>query len=103
MAKIEYFRIPPRWLFSKITDSAGSNQEISLGVHYNAGGSDVTSCTKKAEAWHVQDGMTKLMTGPGLWILDRTVDEHAVRAAAVDAKAWSSPHFVGAGGENGEW
>lgn len=75
-------------------------QEMPLGIHYNVGGSDLTSYTKNPEVWNVQDGMIKLMTGPGLGI---EIDEDAVRAAAVDAKAWRSPHFVGPGGEIREW
>ena len=38
IAKIEYFRIPPRWLFVKITDSAGNFGwgEASLEGHSEA-------------------------------------------------------------------
>ena len=75
-------------------------QEMSLGIHYNVGGADLTSYIKNPEVWNVQDGLIDLMTGPGLGV---EVDEQQVRDAAVDAKAWRSPHFVGPGGEIREW
>jgi L-alanine-DL-glutamate epimerase-like enolase superfamily enzyme len=38
IAKIEYFRVPPRWLFVKITDEAGNHGwgEASLEGHSQA-------------------------------------------------------------------
>ncbi|EME86482.1 uncharacterized protein MYCFIDRAFT_172227 [Pseudocercospora fijiensis CIRAD86] len=69
---------------------------IALAANAAREGSDLTSYTMNAEVWNVQDGMIELMTGPGLGI---EMDEEAERAAAVDAKAWRSPHFVGPGGE----
>ena len=38
IAKIEYFRVPPRWLFVKITDEAGNAGwgEASLEGHTQA-------------------------------------------------------------------
>lgn len=38
IAKIEYFRVPPRWLFVKITDEAGNTGwgEASLEGHSQA-------------------------------------------------------------------
>jgi galactonate dehydratase len=75
-------------------------QEMSLGIHYNVGGADLTSYIKNPQVWDVKDGMIELMQGPGLGI---EVDEAQVRAAAVDAKAWRSPGFEGPGGEWREW
>ncbi|KAK4631120.1 D-galactonate dehydratase [Fulvia fulva] len=75
-------------------------QEMPLGIHYNIGGSDLTSYTKNPEVWNVQDGMIELMQGPGLGI---EIDEEQVRAAAKNVKAWRSPVFYGPGGEIREW
>lgn len=84
-------------------DATSSNfaiQEMPLGIHYNVGGSDLTSYHTNPEVWQVTDGYIQLMTGPGLGI---DIDEAAVRAASVQTKAWRSPHFVGPGGEIREW
>ncbi|KAL4970187.1 uncharacterized protein BDV14DRAFT_187063 [Aspergillus stella-maris] len=71
-------------------------QEMSLGIHYNAGSADIDTFVKNPEVWKVQDGLINLLSGPGLGI---EIDEEKVRAASVDAVAWRSPHFVGPGGE----
>jgi galactonate dehydratase len=75
-------------------------QEMSLGIHYNAGSQDLTSYTKNPEVWNVKDGYIDLMKGPGLGI---EVDEDMVRELSKDAKAWVSPGFIGPGGEIREW
>lgn len=75
-------------------------QEMSLGIHYNVGGADLTSYIKNPEVWNVEDGMIHLMKSPGLGV---EVDEAQVRAAARGAKAWRSPMFKGPGGELQEW
>ncbi|CAG5159401.1 uncharacterized protein ALTATR162_LOCUS5565 [Alternaria atra] len=75
-------------------------QEMSLGIHYNAGSQDLTSYTKNPEVWDVKDGYIELMKGPGLGI---EVDEEMVRRESRDAKAWISPGFIGPGGEVREW
>jgi galactonate dehydratase len=75
-------------------------QEMSLGIHYNAGSQDLTSYMKNPEVWNVQDGYIQLMKGPGLGI---EVDEDMVRELSKDAKAWISPGFIGPGGEIREW
>ncbi|KAF2213046.1 hypothetical protein CERZMDRAFT_39708 [Cercospora zeae-maydis SCOH1-5] len=75
-------------------------QEMPLGIHYNVGGSDLTSYHKNPEVWDVKDGYIQLMSGPGLGI---EIDEEAVRAASQNIAAWRSPHFVGPGGEIREW
>ncbi|KAH8667013.1 mandelate racemase/muconate lactonizing enzyme domain-containing protein [Xylariales sp. PMI_506] len=74
-------------------------QEMSLGIHYNAG-QDLTSYTKNPEVWKVNDGYINIPTGPGLGI---EVDEEQVRALSKDAKPWVSPGFIGPGGEIREW
>ncbi|KAI0482942.1 enolase C-terminal domain-like protein [Xylariaceae sp. FL0804] len=75
-------------------------QEMSLGIHYNAGGPDLTSYTLNPEVWEVTDGTIDLMSGPGLGV---DVDEAQVRELSRDAKAWVSPTFSGPGGELREW
>ncbi|RDW77636.1 hypothetical protein BP6252_05689 [Coleophoma cylindrospora] len=75
-------------------------QEMSLGIHYNVGGQDLTSYTHNPEVWNVQGGYIELLKGPGLGI---EIDEEQVRKFSVDAKAWVSPGFIGPGGEVREW
>jgi galactonate dehydratase len=77
-----------------------SIQEMSLGIHYNAGSHDLTSYMKNPEVWDVKDGYIQLMKGVGLGI---EVDEEMVRRESRDAKAWVSPGFIGPGGEVREW
>ncbi|KIA75926.1 mandelate racemase [Aspergillus ustus] len=75
-------------------------QEMSLGIHYNAGSADIDTYIKNPEVWSVHGGMVHLMSGPGLGI---EIDENKVRAASVNAVAWRSPTFQGPGGEWREW
>lgn len=75
-------------------------QEMSLGIHYNAGTQDLTSYTKNPEVWNVTDSYINILSGPGLGI---EVDEDQVRALSKDAAAWVSPGFIGPGGEIREW
>ena len=55
-------------------------QEMSLGIHYNVGGYDLTSYTHNPEIWKVDDGYIELPTGPGIGI---EVDEEMVRRLSV--------------------
>ncbi|KFY99493.1 hypothetical protein V498_00722 [Pseudogymnoascus sp. VKM F-4517 (FW-2822)] len=75
-------------------------QEMSLGIHYNAGSQDLSSYTTNPEVWDVKDGYIGLLKGPGLGI---EIDEEMVRRLSVGAEAWVSPGFVGPGGEVREW
>jgi galactonate dehydratase len=75
-------------------------QEMSLGIHYNVGGQDLTSYTKNPEVWNVTDGYIDLLRGPGLGI---EVDEEQIRLLSRDSKAWVSPTFAGPGNELREW
>jgi galactonate dehydratase len=75
-------------------------QEMSLGIHYNAGSQDLTSYTHNPEVWKVTGGYIDLMKGPGLGI---EIDEEEVRRLSKDAVAWVSPGFIGPGGEIREW
>lgn len=77
-----------------------SIQEMSLGIHYNAGSQDLTSYITNPEVWLVKDGYIELMSGPGLGI---EVDEEWIRRESKDAKAWVCPGFIGPGGEIREW
>jgi len=75
-------------------------QEMSLGIHYNAGPEDLTSYTKNPEVWNVKDGYIDLMKGPGLGI---EIDEEQVRRLSKNAEPWVAPGFIGPGGEVREW
>jgi galactonate dehydratase len=75
-------------------------QEMSLGIHYNAGAEDLTSYIKNPEVWSVKDGYIALMGAPGLGI---EIDEEWVRRSAKDAKPWFNTGFIGPGGEVREW
>ena len=75
-------------------------QEMSLGIHYNAGSQDLTSYTHNPEVWNVEGGYIKLMQGPGLGI---EIDEEQVRRLSRGAAPWVSPTFTGPGGELREW
>ncbi|MCJ1402029.1 hypothetical protein MMC11_005248 [Xylographa trunciseda] len=77
-------------------------QEMSLGIHYNVGGADLTSYVRNPEVWRVSGGYIDLMEGVGLGI---EVDEREVREKAVGAEAWVSLGFGlgGPGGEVREW
>jgi len=74
-------------------------QEMSLGIHYNAGTEDLTSYTKNPEVWNVKEGYIDLTKGPGLGI---EIDEEWVRRLA-GAQPWVAPGFIGPGGEVREW
>lgn len=74
-------------------------QEMSLGIHYNAGTEDLSSYTKNPEVWNVKDGYIHLMEGPGLGI---EIDEEWVRRTA-GSEPWVAPGFIGPGGEVREW
>lgn len=75
-------------------------QEMSLGIHYNAGAQDLTSYTKDPGVWTVTDGYIHLLNGPGLGI---EIDEAQVRRLSEGAEPWVSPGFIGPGGEVREW
>jgi galactonate dehydratase len=75
-------------------------QEMSLGIHYNAGSEDLTSYMNNPEVWNVKDGYIDLPTGAGLGI---DIDEDWVRRLSTNAEAWISPGFLGPGGEVREW
>ncbi|TEY44860.1 hypothetical protein BOTCAL_0343g00030 [Botryotinia calthae] len=61
-------------------------QEMSLGIHYNVGGQDLTSYTTNPEVWKVAGGYIDLMKGPGLGI---DIDEEQVRRLSQGAEPWA--------------
>ncbi len=75
-------------------------QEMSLGIHYNSTGQDITSYIKNPEVWDVKDGYVAIPSGPGLGI---EIDENQIRELSKNAEAWVSPGFIGPGGEIREW
>ncbi|CAG9948184.1 unnamed protein product [Clonostachys rosea f. rosea IK726] len=84
-------------------DAATSNfaiQEMSLGMHYNSTGQDITSYIHNPQIWKVEDGHIELPTGPGLGI---EVDEAQVRELSSCSEAWVVPEFRGPCDEIREW
>jgi galactonate dehydratase len=75
-------------------------QEMSLGIHYNSTGQDITSYISNPEVWNVENGYIKILSKPGLGI---DVDEAQVRALSKDSKAWITPVLRGPCGEIREW
>ncbi len=74
-------------------------QEMSLGIHYNAG-HDLYSFVVDPAPLTPVDGALPIPTGPGLGI---EVDEGAVRAAAVNPHRWRNPIWRSADGGFAEW
>jgi galactonate dehydratase len=84
-------------------DTASANfsiQEMSLGIHYNGGGQDITNYILNPEVWNVKDGYIDILTKPGLGI---EIDEPQIRKLSEGSKAWVSPEFRGPCGEIREW
>lgn len=75
-------------------------QEMSLGIHYNAGSEDLGSYMLNPEVWDVKEGFMAVPGGPGLGV---EIDEAWVRRRAVGTEPWVSPGFIGPGGEVREW
>ena len=75
-------------------------QEMSLGIHYNAGGHDLLNfCTTK-EVLTPQDGYLAMPTQPGLGV---GIDEAAVREANKDRHRWRNPVWRQHDGSFAEW
>ena len=80
-------------------DASVSNfaiQEMSLGIHYNAGTEDLTSYIKNPEIWNVKDGYIDLPSGHGLGI---EIDEEWVTRQSKNTIPWTNLGFIGPGGE----
>ncbi|WP_066660191.1 MULTISPECIES: galactonate dehydratase [unclassified Sphingomonas] len=74
-------------------------QEMSLGIHYNAGHDLLHFCANPDVLTPV-DGYLPIPTGPGLGV---EVDEAAVRAAHADKVRWRNPIWRQADGSFAEW
>jgi galactonate dehydratase len=75
-------------------------QEMSLGIHYNAGGHDLLSFCTNPEALTTVDGHLPIPAGPGLGI---EIDEEAVREADRNRHRWRNPVWRHADGSFAEW
>ncbi|KAF2716522.1 enolase C-terminal domain-like protein [Polychaeton citri CBS 116435] len=77
-------------------------QEMSLGMHYNleAGEEDLHTYIHNKDAFAIDDGFVKALTGPGLGI---EIDEEAVRRISRDTKPWQPKEFYGPDGSIREW
>ena len=74
-------------------------QEISLGIHYNAG-HDLHSFVTDATVLTPVDGHLAIPDGPGLGV---TIDEAAVRAASTEPHRWRNPIWRYQDGGFAEW
>jgi len=75
-------------------------QEMSLGIHYNAGGHDLyTLCADPAPLTAI-DGFLPIPEGPGLGV---EIDEAAVRAADKARHRWRNPVWRLEDGSFAEW
>jgi len=75
-------------------------QEMSLGIHYNAGGHDLLNFCTNPEVLTPRDGYLAIPEGAGLGV---EIDEAAVRAAAKDGHRWRNPVWRHADGSFAEW
>ena len=74
-------------------------QEMSLGIHYNAGADLLTFCANPAALTAV-GGRLPIPTGPGLGV---EIDEAAVRAATASPHRWRNPIWRTSDGAIAEW
>jgi len=75
-------------------------QEMSLGIHYNAGEYDLLTYLKDGTVLTPVDGHLPIPQGPGLGI---EIDEARVRAAAALGHRWRNPVWRHADGSFAEW
>ena len=75
-------------------------QEMSLGIHYNTDGFDLTSYVKDTSVFDVTDGMLKIPEGPGLGV---EIDEDMVRDVSKTAPRWRNPVWRHPDGSVAEW
>src|SRR4051812_3466057 len=75
-------------------------QEMSLGIHYNAGGHDLLSFCTNPEALTAVDGHLAIPEGPGLGV---EINEAAVRAADKEHHRWRNPVWRHTDGSFAEW
>ena len=75
-------------------------QEMSQGIHYNAGDYDIHSYITNPDVFAVKDGFVEKPMGPGLGI---NINEDLVRKVAQTATPWPLGGFVGKDGGYREW
>ena len=75
-------------------------QEQSVGIHYNAGSSEIFDYVSNPEVFSFHDGYVVKPTEPGLGVI---VDEAAVREAATLGHAWRTPIWYRKDGSPAEW
>jgi galactonate dehydratase len=75
-------------------------QETSLGIHYNAEGSQLLDYLVDPGVFEFADSSIARLTGPGLGI---EIDEDVVRKAAKDRHDWHNPVWRHADGSFAEW
>ncbi|MCQ2420288.1 MAG: D-galactonate dehydratase, partial [Clostridia bacterium] len=74
-------------------------QEQSLGIHYNQG-SDLMDYLADRDAFHYENGVVPLLTGPGLGI---EVNEELIKEKAAIGHNWKNPVWRNADGTVAEW
>ncbi len=74
-------------------------QEQSLGIHYNQG-SDLMDYLTDRDAFHYENGVVPLLTGPGLGI---EVNEELIKEKAAIGHNWKNPVWRNADGTVAEW
>ncbi|GAB3928628.1 hypothetical protein GCM10027613_46340 [Microlunatus endophyticus] len=75
-------------------------QETSLGIHYNAVGSELLDYLVDPGVFEFADSSIARLTGPGLGI---EIDEDVVRRKAMDSHNWHNPVWRHADGSFAEW
>lgn len=75
-------------------------QEMSLGIHYNTEGADLTTYLKDPSVFAVADGCVAALEGVGLGI---EIDEARVRETAKEPFTWRNPAWRGPHGDLREW
>jgi galactonate dehydratase len=75
-------------------------QEMSIGIHYNTDGFDLTSYVRDPSIFRVQDGLLAIPEGPGLGV---EIDEAQVREISKSAPKWRNPVWRHRDGSIAEW
>lgn len=75
-------------------------QEMSLGIHYHSPDHDLLTLLTNPEVFTISGGMVPVLEGPGLGV---SIDETAVREAAIVPHRWRNPIWRGPDGALREW
>jgi len=96
---IELFKVPPRWLFLKLTTGSGV---VGWGEPVVEGRADtVAACVNEMlDVFAYKNGHVDLPRKPGLGI---EIDEDYVRQIAADGHDWHNPVWRDADGAVAEW